>query len=94
MELPALHTHITCPRDGGVAILLVDVETERLPYFDEDGNPLYHCLKGRHLLTGHRMIDRGDGRLNHYSTHPSVLCPSDLLCGRAYSVLDNLIKLN
>ena len=27
MELPALHTHITCPRDGGVAILQVDVET-------------------------------------------------------------------
>jgi len=62
MKLSPLSTHITCPRDGGVAILLVDVETESVPYTDEDGNPLYYCLEGQHLATCHGNDAWGEGK--------------------------------
>jgi hypothetical protein len=43
--------HETCPLDEDDAILLVDAETETVPYTDEDGNPLYYCLEGEHTFS-------------------------------------------
>ena len=43
--------HETCPIDEDDAILLVDAETESIPYTDEDGNPLYYCLEGEHTFS-------------------------------------------
>jgi hypothetical protein len=62
MDLSPLSTRITCPRDDGVAVLLVDVETESVPYTDEDGNPLYYCPEGQHLVTCHRNDAWGGGK--------------------------------
>lgn len=42
--------HQTCPLDEEDAILLVDVETESIPYTDDEGNMLYYCLEGEHTF--------------------------------------------
>ena len=42
--------HETCPIDEDDAILLVDPETESIPYTDEYGNPLYYCIEGEHVF--------------------------------------------
>ena len=42
--------HETCPIDEDDAILLVDPETESIPYTDEYGNPLYYCIEGEQVF--------------------------------------------
>ena len=44
------------------AILLVDVETESVPYTDEDGNPLYYCMEGEHTFSIESDDDWGGGK--------------------------------
>lgn len=63
MDPSPLSTRITCPRDGGVAVLLVDIETESVPYIDEDGNPVYFCLEGHHVVTLQGETSQGRGKL-------------------------------
>jgi len=53
--------HETCPLDDDDAILLVDAETESVPYTDEDGNPLYYCLEGEHTFSIEADDDWGSG---------------------------------
>jgi hypothetical protein len=40
----------TCPEDEEEAVLLVDLETETEPTYDEDGNLQYYC-PGGHILS-------------------------------------------
>lgn len=72
MDLPPLSKYITCPREGGVATLLVDVETESVPYTDEDGNPLYYCQEGQHVFPLKGENARGGGTLPRDASLPSV----------------------
>ncbi len=55
-------THETCPLDEDDGILLVDVETESVPYTDEDGNPMYYCPEGEHTFTVDQDDDWGSRR--------------------------------
>jgi hypothetical protein len=73
MDLSPLSTRITCLHDGGVAILLVDAETERIPYTDEDGNPLYFCLEGQHVVTLQGETLRRGGMVHHDTSLPPVV---------------------
>ncbi len=72
MDLSPLSKHITCPCDGSSATLLVDVETERIPCTDEDGNPLYYCLEGGHLVTRHGNNAWGGGKVRQDASLPSA----------------------
>jgi hypothetical protein len=73
MDLSHLSKQITCPHDGGAATLLVDVETESIPYTDEDGNPLYYCFEGEHVLTLQGKNVLGGGALRRDASLPSVV---------------------
>jgi hypothetical protein len=42
--------HSFCQEDEEDAILLVDPETETVPVTDADGNLLYYCIAGEHIL--------------------------------------------
>lgn len=42
--------HHTCALDKGDGILLVDVETETIPFTDKEGNRLYFCIDGCHMF--------------------------------------------
>jgi hypothetical protein len=49
MDLSALKYRI-CPYDQTLACLIVDVETESVPYADADGTLLYYCQGGGHTI--------------------------------------------
>jgi hypothetical protein len=49
MALEAIKYH-TCGLDKGDGILLVDIETETVPYTDKQGNRLYFCTHGNHVF--------------------------------------------
>jgi hypothetical protein len=53
MEQTGLHAykHCLCPRDHGLAVLLVDLESERVPRYDVQGQRMYYCLKGHHVFS-------------------------------------------
>ncbi len=70
MDPSASDTRITCPRDGGVAVLLVDVETESIPYIDEESNPVYFCLEGHHVVTLQGKTFPGGGKLRLAASLP------------------------
>ena len=70
MEPSALDTRITCPRDGGVAVLLVDAETECIPYVDKDGHPAYFCLEGHHVVTLQGKTSKGGEELRLAASLP------------------------
>lgn len=40
-----------CPQDEGEGIILADIETEKKPYVDEQGNILYYCLQEHHVFS-------------------------------------------
>lgn len=49
MKLRDIKYH-NCPEDDEEAVLLVDPETETEPVLDEDGNLMYYCRGGEHLM--------------------------------------------
>lgn len=53
MEQNGLHAykHCLCPRDHGLAVLLVDLESEQVPRCDVRGQRMYYCLKGHHVFS-------------------------------------------
>ena len=51
-----LHRHCSCPLDHGLAVVLVDIETEQIPFCDREGRPLYYCMKGHHIFACENMV--------------------------------------
>jgi hypothetical protein len=53
MEQMGLQTlkHCICSHDHGLAVLLVDIESERVPRRNAQGKLLYYCLRGQHVFS-------------------------------------------
>jgi len=50
MDIQDIKRH-GCPQDQGEGIILADIETEKKPYIDEQGNMLYYCLQKHHIFS-------------------------------------------